>query len=176
MGRARFYAAERLVHHMFDRAGSSRTVQLAGTDLTLPVEARFASVDSVRDHVARVLDMPAVRTRFDRSRLPVLVRERRGHRSAHYEYESGEYESGEYGSGECGSGGDPEIAIPSSADGRWALRELVVLHEIAHHLDDPTGPAHGRTFANTLIDLVELVLGPEAGFVYRVVLSDSDVL
>ncbi|MDY6811808.1 MAG: TIGR04338 family metallohydrolase, partial [Actinomycetota bacterium] len=55
VGRARFYEAERLVHHMFDRAGSNRTVQLAGTELTLPVEARFASVDSVRDHVTRVL-------------------------------------------------------------------------------------------------------------------------
>ncbi|MXP20332.1 TIGR04338 family metallohydrolase [Gordonia sp. HNM0687] len=161
VGRARFYEAERLVHHMFDRAGSNRTVQLAGTELTLPVEARFASVDSVRDHVARVLQLPGVRARFDRANRPVIVRERRGHRSAHYQY---------------GSGGDPEIAIPSSSDGRWALRELVVLHEIAHHLDDPGGPAHGRTFAITLIDLVELVLGPEAGLVYRVVLSDSDVL
>ncbi len=68
-----------------------------------------------------------------------------------------------------------EIAIPSAADGRWALRELVVLHELAHHLDGTTGPAHGRGFVLTLIELVGLVLGPEAAFVYRVVLSDSGV-
>jgi putative metallohydrolase (TIGR04338 family) len=161
VGRARFYAAERLVLGMFDRAGSNRTVQLAGTELTLPAEARFASVESVRDHVIRVLDLPGVRERFDRASQPVTVRERRGHRSAHYESMSGQV---------------PQIAIPSATGGRWALRELVVLHEIAHHLDDPATPAHGRSFAITLTDLVGLVLGPEAGLVYRVVLSDSDVL
>ncbi|MFZ2241198.1 MAG: TIGR04338 family metallohydrolase, partial [Gordonia amarae] len=58
----------------------------------------------------------------------------------------------------------------------WALRELVVLHELAHHLDDSGGPAHGPGFVHTLITLVGLVLGPEAEFVYRVVFTDSGVL
>ncbi|GAA3699430.1 TIGR04338 family metallohydrolase [Gordonia hankookensis] len=160
-GRARLYEAERLVHHMFDRAASNRTVQIAGTELTLPVEAHFGSVASVRDYVDRVLAMPSVRARFRRAARPVRVRERRGHRSAEY------LRSGD---------ADPQIAIPSSADGRWALRELVVLHEIAHHLDDSSGPAHGREFAVGLTDLVGLVLGPEAGFVYRVVFGDSGVV
>ncbi|NED63403.1 TIGR04338 family metallohydrolase, partial [Streptomyces sp. SID10244] len=37
-------------------------------------------------------------------------------------------------------------------------------------------PAHGREFAVGLTDLVGLVLGPEAGFVYRVVFGDSGVV
>ncbi|MEE3851262.1 TIGR04338 family metallohydrolase [Gordonia sp. LSe1-13] len=161
VGRARLYAAERLVHRMFDRAGSSRTAQLAGAEITLPSEARFASVDSVRDYVSRVLAMPTVRARFPRTTAPVAVRERRGFTSAEYR---------------TSSAGEAQIAIPSSADGRWALRELVVLHELAHHLDDSDDPAHGRGFAVTLIDLVGLVMGPEAGLVYRVMFGDSDVL
>ncbi|MGV9712200.1 TIGR04338 family metallohydrolase [Gordonia sp. NPDC003424] len=158
--RSRVYDAERLVFRLFDRADEARTVQLVGTELTLPVEARFGSVDSVRGHVDRVLAMPAVRARFTRAAHPVAVRERRGDRSAHYSRTAD---------------GDAEIAIPSSRDGRWALRELVVLHELAHHLDDSGGPAHGREFVVCLIDLVGLVLGPEAALVYRVIFSDSGV-
>ncbi len=163
-GRSRLYDAEQLVMSIFTRAGAGRVVELAGANVTVPAEAQFASADSVRDHVERVLAMPSVRERFPRARVAVAVRERRGHTRA--EYRSAAYSSG----------GLPEIAIPTSTEGRWALRELVVLHEIAHHLDDSGGPAHGRGFADTLIDLVSLVLGPEAGFIYRVVFADSGVL
>ena len=159
-GRERFYEAERLIRGLFDRAGDHRTVQLAGTDLTLPVEAQFGTIDSVREYVGRVLTMPSVTARFDAARRPVTVRSRRGNRSAHYAVDS--------------SGGR-EIAIPDGRDGRWALREAVVLHEIAHHLDESDGPAHGRRFTQTLTELVGLVMGPEAEFVYRVVLADSGV-
>lgn len=157
--RERFYEAERMVFRLFERAGGTHTVQLAGTELTLPVEAQFASVDSIRDYVGRVLSMPSVAQRFDAASTPVTVRARRGHRSAHYARHL--------------DSDLREIAIPDSAEGRWALRELVVLHEIAHHLDDSDGPAHGRQFATTLTELVGLVLGPEAEFVYRVVFADS---
>ncbi|AZG48173.1 TIGR04338 family metallohydrolase [Gordonia insulae] len=160
-GRSRLYEAERMVLQMFERPGVGRTVRIAGTEVTLPVEARFASVDSVSDHVDRVLAMPAVRARFTRAGESVGVRERQGHRSAHYHRTAS---------------GTAEIAIPSSSEGRWALRELVVLHELAHHLDDSGGPAHGRGFVDTLIDLVAAVLGPETGFVYRVVFGDSGVM
>ncbi|WLP92065.1 TIGR04338 family metallohydrolase [Gordonia sp. NB41Y] len=159
VGRAQMYAAERLVFRMFERAGSARTVQIAGTELTLPTEALFGSVDSVRDYVSRVVSMPAVLERFPRSGVPVAVRSRGGFRSAEYRR----------------VGGHAEIAIPDTREGRWALRELVVLHELAHHLDDGDGPAHGRGFVLTLTELVGTVLGPEAGFVYRVILAESGV-
>lgn len=156
-GRTAYYRAEQLVFTMFERAPSTRAVQLAGTELTLPVEARFASVQSVREYVARVQAMTTVRERFRRAAVPVTVRPRRGNRKAHY------------------APAKAEIAIPDAAEGRWALRELVVLHELAHHLDESEGPAHGPGFIETITTLVGLVLGPEAGFVYRVVLADSGV-
>ncbi|MCF8570103.1 TIGR04338 family metallohydrolase [Gordonia sp. HY002] len=156
--RSAVYDAERLVHRIFERAGSTRTVQIAGTDLTVPPEAKFSSVESVRRYVDDVLAAPAVRARFPRAAHPVAVRRRRGSRAAHYERDGA------------------VIAVPDSADGAWALRELVVLHEVAHHVDDVGSPAHGRCFVDALIDLVGLVLGPETAFVYRVVFGDSGLL
>ncbi|GGF23256.1 TIGR04338 family metallohydrolase [Williamsia phyllosphaerae] len=158
--RALFYEAESAVHNLFAAPGP--TVEIAGAQLTLPPEARFGSVESARRYVSQVLSRDSVRRRFPRATIDVEVRSRRGHRSAHYE-------------SPADPTAPPTIALPEMADGRWALRELVVLHELAHHLIDPGHPAHGPRFAATLIDLVSDVLGPEAGFVYRVILTDSGI-
>lgn len=155
-GRAALYAAERMAHLVFEAPGTS--TRIGGVTVTVPPEARFASVDSVADHVERVLARPSIRERFPRAVEPVAVRVRRGPVSAHYE-----------------AGPPAVIAVPEDGDGRWALRELVVLHELAHHLDDSGGPAHGPGFAATLIDLVADVIGPEAGLIYRVLFSESGV-
>ncbi len=155
--RSAVYAAESLVFNIFDRAGPGHTVQLVGTSLTLPVEARFGSAAAVGEHVAAVLALPGVRNRFERAAVPVRVRPRRGFTAATYRRDLA------------------EIAVPESAAGRWALRELVVLHEIAHHLDDSGGPAHGPGFVDTLIELAGLVMGPETALVYRVMFTDSGV-
>jgi len=158
-GRSRFYETERLALDMVERAGTAgHTVQLAGTTLTLPVEARFGSVDAVQDYADRVLALASVRERFPRAQTPITVRRRRSGAAAHYSPERG------------------EIAVPDDVDGRWALRELVILHEVAHHLNDDDGPPHGRAYANILVDLVGLVLGPELALVYRVLLGDADLL
>ncbi len=155
--RTAVYAAERFVRTLFDRAAehNSGSIDFFGTRLTLPPEARFGSVQTVGDYVDRVLAMPAVRARWPV--LPVSVRERRGATAAHYET----------------SGGTSVIAVPDRA-ARWALRELVVLHEIAHHLC-PAEPAHGGEFVSTLCELAEIVMGPEAGHVLRVVYAKEGV-
>lgn len=153
--RARVYDAERMVHRMLHRADGAHTVQIAGTELTLPPEAKFGSVQQVGDYVDRVLALPSVTERFGRAPLPVHIRVRKGQRAAHYE--------------RVGA----VMAVPDGMAGRWALREAVVLHELAHHLDDLGDPAHGPRFVGTLIDLVGLVLGPETALVYRVVFGDS---
>lgn len=155
-GRAALYAAERMAHFVFDAPGT--TARLGGVSVTVPPEARFASVESVDAHVARVLARPSLRERFPRAAEPVTVRARRGPVSAHYE-----------------PGPPAVIAVPEDRDGRWALRELVVLHELAHHLDDGDGPPHGPGFVATLVDLVGDVIGPEAALIYRIVLSENGI-
>ncbi len=152
--RAKVYAAEEFVRTLFDRAAQHGTgaIDFFGTALTLPPEARFGSVESVRRYVTDVLDMPAVRERWPGA-APLEVRSRRGETAAHYE-----------------SG---TIAVPDR-HGTWALRELVVLHEMAHHLT-AAGAPHGVEFVATMTELAGSVMGPEARHVLRVIYSKEGV-
>ncbi|WP_415677070.1 TIGR04338 family metallohydrolase [Tsukamurella hominis] len=149
--RAAVYRAEELVRGLFEHAGAGRTVDVLGVPLTLPPEARFASVESVQTYADRVLGSGAVR-----------VRARAGAAGAHYE------------SGPAG----PVVAVPAGRDGAWALRELVILHELAHHVVasvDADGAAHGPSFTRAFVDLAAQVMGPEAGLALRIVYTESGV-
>ena len=150
--RAKVYAAEEFVRRLFDRAAErgSRVVEFFGTQLTLPPEGRFGSVAAVQRYVDDVL----AHVGADR---PLTVRARRGTTAAHYERVDD----------------DATIAVP---DGRstWALRELVVLHEIAHHLSD-VEPPHGPQFVAMFCELAEAVMGPEVAHVLRVVYAKEGV-
>jgi putative metallohydrolase (TIGR04338 family) len=156
--RAKVYAAEEFVRTLFDRAAEhgNQVVDFFGTQLTLPPEGRFATVESVRRYVADVLVMPGVRESWP-GVSALSVRSRRGVTAAHYER----------------TGDDACIAVP---EGRttWALRELVVLHEIAHHLCSAE-PPHGPEFVATFCELAGTVMGPEVAHVLRVVYAKEGV-
>jgi len=156
--RAKVYAAEEFVRTLFDRAAEhgNRVVDFFGTQLTLPPEGRFATVESVQRYVDDVLGMPVVRGSWP-GRGAVAVRARRGVTAAHYER----------------VGDDAAIAVP---EGRttWALRELVILHEIAHHLC-VAEPPHGHEFVTTFCELAGVVMGPEVAHVLRVVYAKEGV-
>lgn len=155
--RTAVYEAESLVRTMFDRADERglRVVELAGSQLTLPVERRFASLESVQAYVDAVLALNWVRARWPRASVRARVRARAGNSAAHYE-------------SDCAT-----IALPEHhANTAWAFRELVVLHELAHHLDpsDPDDPAeapHGPAFVDRFLTLVDEIVGPEAAFALR---------
>ncbi|HEU0190507.1 MAG TPA: TIGR04338 family metallohydrolase [Mycobacterium sp.] len=157
--RAKVYAAEEFVRTLFDRAAGhgSRAVEFCGTQLTLPPEARFGSVAAVQRYADEVLASPAVRQRWPLAG-PLSARARRAATGAHYE----------------SHGGAGVIALPERRDGGWAMRELVVLHEIAHHLCDGR-PAHGPDFVATFCALAEAVMGPELGYVLRTVFTQEGV-
>jgi len=156
--RAKVYAAEEFARTLFDRAAEhgDPVVDFFGTRLTLPPEARFASVDDAQRYVDEVSSHPAVRELWPGA-TPLRVRPRRGATAAHYERVDG----------------DATIAVPQ---GRavWALRELVVLHEIAHHLSD-SDPPHGPEFVATFCDLAAAVMGPEVAHVLRVLYAKEGV-
>jgi putative metallohydrolase (TIGR04338 family) len=157
--RAKVYAAEDFVRTLFDRAAEhgSPTVEFFGAQLTLPPEGRFASVASVQRYVDDVLALPGVRQRWpDVSRA--RVRARRAATAAHYENRDGA----------------GVIAVPDRDTADWAMRELVVLHEVAHHLCGQL-PPHGPEFVATICTLAELVMGPEVGHVLRVVYAKEGV-
>lgn len=156
--RSKVYAAEEFVRTVFDRAATrgNRVVEFFGTEVTLPPEARFASVESVQRYVDEVLALPAVRERWPDAGT-VGVRARRGLSSAHYE----------------SSDDGAVIAVPERGS-TWALRELVVLHELAHHLAF-TDPPHGPEFVAGLCELAAIVMGAELGYVLRVVYAKEGV-
>lgn len=154
--RSRVYAAEAFVRTLFDRAAqhSSRSLDFFGEPITLPPEARFSSVESVQRYVDDVLALPAVRERWPAAGA-VTTRTRRGATAAHYESPG-------------------VIALPDRGSAGWALRELVVLHELAHHLCGDT-PPHGPEFVATFCALTSAVMGPEVGHVLRVVYAKERV-
>ena len=157
--RSRVYAAEDLVRTLFDRAAQrgSRAVDFFGAQLTLPPEGRFACVAAVQRYVDEVLSLPAVRRQWPKV-PPLKVRARRSANVAHYEYRDGV----------------GVIAVPDLDTADWAMRELVVLHELAHHLNDAV-PPHGSEFVATMCTLAELVMGAELGHVLRVVYAKQGV-
>lgn len=153
------YAAENLVRRLVDRSSEFPTLEVAGSRITLPVERRFGSIESVQSYLDSVLQMAAVRERWpERSAVPCTVRRRRGSGEAHYEFAGA------------------TIAVPTSMSDRrgtaWAMRELVVLHEVAHHLTGAAETAHGTAFRGTLLDLVDLVIGPELRLLLLVTYAD----
>jgi putative metallohydrolase (TIGR04338 family) len=150
--RAKVYAAEEFVRTLFDRAAAhgNRSLDFFGAAVTLPPEGKFGTADAVQRYVDDVLAHPTVRVRWPEL-PPVAVRGRRGERAAHYEW-------------------TPEgaaIAVPDR-ETNWALRELVVLHELAHHIAQ-ADPPHGPDFVATFCELASAVMGAEVGYVLRVV-------
>ncbi|MBF6178579.1 TIGR04338 family metallohydrolase [Nocardia otitidiscaviarum] len=152
--RGRVYDAETLVRGIFERADEfgARTVEVHGSQLTLPVERKFASVESVQDYADRVLALNWVRARWPRAATPVTVRARTGSKAAHYEVAGA------------------VLAVPLHANGSaWALRELVILHELAHHLESDSEKCapHGPEFCDRYLELIDGVIGPEAALLMR---------
>ena len=69
--RTAVYEAESIVRKMLDRADERglRTVEVAGSHVTLPVERRFASIASVQEYIDAVLALDWVRARWERAAI-----------------------------------------------------------------------------------------------------------
>lgn len=146
--RSAVYAVEEQWAQQLARGG---TVEFFGSLLQVPTERRFADIPSVQRYVDAVLGLIAVVTQWPAA-PGVRVRERAGTGRAHY--------------------ADDVIALPlrGHVGERWAARESVVLHELAHHLVAHSRPGvapHGPEFCGDLVRLVEIVLGPEAALLLR---------
>lgn len=151
--RQRVYDAEEEVgHRLANAAAGARLVEVAGSIVTLPLELRFGTLEAAGAYVERVRTDPAFVAAFPyAARVPVRLRPRRGGRAATYE-------------------APDTIALHAPVTGvAWALRELVVLHELVHHGLHHDGempePAHGPAFAGHLAALAAAVMGPEVGLV-----------
>jgi len=147
--RQRVYDAEGVLRQIYDWAvqNANPAVSIAGVPLVLPPEVKFASVASVQSYCDRATQLIGT--------TPVTVRARKGAAKAHYEPAT------------------RTIAVPEHREGNWAMRELVVLHELAHHV--APGAQHGPAFASAFIDVLSTVMGPSAGLALRLVFADCGV-
>lgn len=149
--RSRVYAAEDAWALQLDaaRLGARRAV-VAGSPLTLPTELRFGTLAAAQQYADE----------HARGLPPVVLRERKGRAAAHYEPPG-------------------EIALPVPRYGEpWALRETVLLHELAHHVAFHTHGVteHGPSYTACMLELVARALGEEAAFALRVEYGEHRVV
>ena len=141
------YEAEKALRFMLDHPGS--LVTAFGSVFTVPTERKFGDLAGVQRYVNLVWEREAPAG----TKAPA-VRERGGNRAAHYEPLT------------------HVIAVPGHEGVKhsWAMRETVVLHELAHALtrtaEDVGG--HGPEFTQKFVDLVTEYIAPEAGFILSV--------
>ena len=138
--RSRVYDVEQQVTDMIDRGAD---VLFHGERLSLAPDRKFGQVADVQ----RYLDWLRKHEWAGPQTPRPLVRVRRGAAKAHWTAPA-------------------TIALPDAA---WARRELVVLHEYAHHLvwHESAGAdsGHGPPFCRTFAELVRQAVGPQAGLV-----------
>jgi len=150
--RSRVYRAEDAWAARLDAARLGAVLAtVGGSRVVLPGERRLGSLDAAQGYVARVLALPAVVDAVGVLEPPAL-RTRRGARAAHWEAPG-------------------TIALPVPVHGEpWGLRETVLLHELAHHVGETTGLAHGHrpAFPALVLLLVGAALGETAAFALRV--------
>lgn len=150
--RARVYRAEDAWADRLDAARRGAVLAcVGGSALVLPAERRFGTLDAVDGYCRRVLALPEVVT-LAGALAPPQLRMRRGARSAHWEPPG-------------------VVALPVPRLGEpWALRETVVLHELAHHVGELGGLSRGHRppFPAVVLALVRVVLGEEAALALRV--------
>ncbi len=152
-GRADVYRCEDLYSRMCERANPVAgpvLTQLAGSSVLLPAERKFGSIADVQRYV-RLLQRSAPPQLWPDGVPELHVRVRAGHTKAHWEPLH-------------------TIAIPETFE---MLREHVVLHEVAHHLDHhtriTTAPAHGAPFRRVLCELHTVATGDVGGWALTVV-------
>lgn len=139
--RSAVYAAEDQVASLLDRGGR---LDFHGSVLDLPRQRQLADLAEVEEYLAVIRGEPWGAGHTPRPR----VRRRRGVTRAHWQ-------------------APDTIALPTET--RWALREMVVLHEYAHHVTwhDCGSAEHGTAFQDTMTELVTHALAPSAGLVLR---------
>lgn len=147
--RDRVYAAEDRLERWMAIADGRGSVRVFGSAWTPEPEVVFLNIVDIQ----RYCDQVIAHTGLDR---PVRVRARRGDLEAHYESSSA------------------VIAIPDRSVGSgWAMRELTVLHELAHHFAYRTNPRHGVHFRAHLIRLLNLVNKPISANMLAIAFMDA---
>lgn len=143
----RVYEAEWVLRDMLKLP----SVNVCGREVAIPVERNFASIESIQTYVDKVLALNWIRDMYPHAQRPLkVVKKPKGRNVA-----------------TCGGG---IMYVPINSENRWALREQVILHEMAHHLTP--GCSHGGPFRDCLAWLLEEIVAPEVGWLMRTLFWD----
>lgn len=149
------YDAEHQFCRMLDTVELDGTIDFFGSRVAVDTDRKFTRVADVQRFVDAIVTslLPE-----HRSVVPTVV-VRKGEAKAVYR------------------SSDNTICVPEA---KWALRESVILHEmahwlVAHSLDRSTCEAHGPEFAGIFVDLVSRVMGSGSAMVLSACLDGSGV-
>lgn len=144
--RSRVYSADLFTRRTLELAAKGDgTMEMHNSTIVIPQEIRFGSLAAVEQYIRQIQHTGwYVAQGFNPK--PVSVRRRAGDAYAHYDPARAEIAMHE-----------PTYGTP------WSTREIVVLHELAHHVT-PHGneyAAHGPEFVGNFLALVREFMGPE---------------
>jgi len=152
----KIYQVEFALRDILDVANEGdRTYRIAGMELTMPVEYKFGELDHIQKYANAVIRDYNGRHDTRHNKVRVVEGRKSLHRKAYYTHSMA------------------RITLPQRDRGSWAWRQVVVLHEIAHHLASCHG--HGVEFARVMLDLLENYVGPQAGLVYMILLDKEGI-
>lgn len=151
------YSSEQMLRKVMDRASEFPTYEVYGSKLHVSNDRKFGDLHSVQNYVDRVLGLNWVKSTWPNMvGHKVTVRPRKGQSFAHYE--------------QIGV-----IAVPELGN-RWAMREQVILHELAHHLTKfDARQSHGALFAGTMLKLIGEIISPENALILESIMRDEEV-
>ena len=157
------HSAELELRKILDLAFMSETeviYEAYGSMFTIPLERKFADVESMQRYVDQLLALDWVKEKWpERSATPIVVKAKRGGNRLQASQEM--------------KRGVSQILIPPHLDGgrnSWAMRETALLHEIAHHFSKN---GHGEDFVATLIDFLSRLIGPYVGLLFQIEVSKA---
>lgn len=157
--KSKAYAAEHQLQWLYDNVvGETGNLVLHGITLQLEPERRYEDLEAVQAYLHSVWLNVAVTAEFGQFGQ-VFVRERKGDKAAHYK---------------AGVIAINTKATAWASGSGWAMRELTVIHELAHHYAG-TSCGHGPKFTDVFIRLVTILMGPQAGLALRIIFDTSGV-
>jgi putative metallohydrolase (TIGR04338 family) len=153
--KSRVYDAEQVVRRVLDRAHEAPLIEIHNSSLVLPSEMRFGSLDGAQTYVDRIQASDWYRAKYPRA-TKIKVVQRKGNNLAHYKH------------------GEVALHDNERRGVAWAMREIVVLHEMAHGVS--TGDGHGSQFCAAFLFLVREVMGDVAWLVLYDAMTSNDCL
>jgi putative metallohydrolase (TIGR04338 family) len=154
--KSKVYDAEFEVRFIL-RQGAGTFTDFYGSTLMIPEQKKFGDIPSVERYIRQVCELDWVRDRWSFAKNPPHVRPRKGNSFAHYERLNN------------------MIAVPphDGSDHSWAMNELVVLHELAHHFTSVSG--HTTQFCLNLMDLWGEIIDPTVKLLFMRALDKRGV-